>query len=400
MENNDDFLGNIEVEAFDAEILNESVEEGIVANESVDDLEVLLERFDNENEDSNQNANNKPKLSGNKIVSKIVAVAVGIVIGVGGTLGVQNLPGFINKINPQNSYIMTFEGNKVNAEEYKLFQWKVKSDDAAMQIITQSLITLSKVKEYNLELSESDKTYWTEKVTAFKSEIEESGKKAPKITDDRMIELLAAFPAEQADLYGNLNPEYEYTYQSKLHEAVLGEMEISPEDYSDIYDRYYIMVQQRYSDINLNCLLTMSKATIDEAVAAIDAGMTFAEAFDTYHERMTFGPESGPMIMPISSIMFDKKGFDEILALPAGGITSVIDFSADANELYALFQVESANYVPNEAESNAFFEDEIKFIYDGEKGYYNEKLTQWTTDADYTINQKGLDYVNSLKLYY
>ena len=412
MDQNENSLGNTEREEIADEMIIEE------ATESADDLETLLNRFTDADEPQLPPQKKKKKSSANKIILQCVAAVLCVAIGVGGTLGFQaitkktdtssqekteanektgeNLPA-IEKTADMD-YVMTFEGEKIGIEEYKFMQYLTRDDAVALEVLQVGLVFLKEAKRHNITLTEEAYVQWKEAVDGYKSAMEEEGMPIPELSDERMVDFLAAISGNTS-AEGNYNPAYDLGYIIKLKEKIAEGIDIEPDEYELLYKDYLFMMKQNHAEGNVNVFFAMTKEPLEKAVEAMNEGMSFEEAVKEFDEM--YSEEEGVQSAPVSTVPFATgEDLDTVVNLSIGDVSPIITFSNQGNEFYGILQATEEFSMIDESEVRVNFERDANMFYDYVTGYSDEQLYKLIDEADFEINQIGLDYVNSLNLYY
>ena len=123
----------------------------------------------------------------------LFTLALAVILSVAACGGKEDAPVSESAIPPDESllYIMTFEGRKIDIEEYKLTRMLFDDHDCAVLI---KLLVIEKLAaEYDVTIGQDKWDDIYDFIAYIKEQIESNGDAIPTLTDERMAGLVAAY---------------------------------------------------------------------------------------------------------------------------------------------------------------------------------------------------------------
>lgn len=248
-----------------------------------------------------------------KSLTKILVVcAVALAVVAAGLIA------FFQISKASNNYIMKFDGKKISVEEFEFFMLlsyvnqSATDKQAAYEGLLDFLVLNKAAKDKNVSWTEEETAYIKYRAETFKSEMEGYRVTVPKISDERLEEIMRF--SEGATYY-------------KLMDVVAEEAGYSVDEteFGAELERY------RSSDKLLKYIITETEEECEAAREALVSGMAPDEAVMQYSAYyLMYGRIE---MLSAGSLAFDEENYDKMMALEALEFSEVIDMGG----IYAVF---------------------------------------------------------------
>jgi hypothetical protein len=281
--------------------------------------------------------------------------------------------GLVGLDSYSKSYIMTFEGKKINIADFRFCGIFAVSEETAKQDALDQLLyflLIDKAARQNgLSLSDEEKADVLSEASYLKSSYGQYGIDLSFITDERMAELLGLNDLRHLllDMYTADYIVDETDYQRRLADYI----------YNDRAD---------YVDTQVKVIVSSSEEALADALLDLDMmddPSDFDEVLIRYSEY--YDEDSGIQLYPLKNLGFGDEINASIMAMEVGGISGILELNSG---LFGILQVDSIT-VPTNEEIGVKFRD----IYVNEKkeARFTEIVMDWKETANYTINQRAYE---------
>jgi len=276
-----------------------------------------------------------------------------------------------------NGYIMTFEGKKIDIEEFKLYllmsTQSVTPKEDALEGLKEFLILEKAAKDREIVLTDDEKAEVREYIDYI---INSYGVPLDrlKLSEARLIEIIA-LDNIYYKLWDVISEELNFTVDEGAYASELEFYRASSHDYVDATMKY---------------VLTETSETAGAAREALVSGMPADDVIAAYSEA--YDPEAGDIdVISLSQIgVLDDAQAAHLLSLGAADISDVMEIDGEP-PFYLVFIIQEIT-IPT-AEEVAQIESDFRDNYIDYQKYqlFMNEVDVWKAEANIEINDRALE---------
>ncbi len=279
---------------------------------------------------------------------------------------------YFQLLPPDLSYVVTINGQKVNAEDYKLFRMLAQdggSREDAIEGLKIYYALEQAAKDMGITLTEEEEATVRDNAANLRSSMVNEGLSIPDVPDERLFALLSID-----------------TLYPKIAKALYQSVEVDPVEFSEAFADYRENYKEYYLDIQLKFVIADTMEAAQEAHARLQAG----DAPDAVIREFTpdMDPTEEIQTVGLSQLPFDEETVDEILSLKVSEFTPAMDL----NGVYGVFIVDSIK-APPDADLEAFYRQ--LYIDEKRPNFMQNHLDEWIAALTVEINEEALEAMDT-----
>ncbi|MDR1664238.1 MAG: hypothetical protein LBR83_04860 [Clostridiales bacterium] len=306
-----------------------------------------------------------------KLQRKIaIACCIAVALMIGAAITVYA----VNRYN--ESYVLTFEGEKVSMEDMQICSMFVSVNDPSeikeqsMELLLTQQVMKKQAEKEGIVLTEEEKTSNNTLAGSLLQSYTSQGLDVSAISQARLADSIGLMET----VYQNLLTKYTADYQ------------VDEADFEEKLADYKLNNKIDYYDVQVKYIVSADQVKVQASETFLATGASFDAAIEQYSDY--FVQDAVGQSYPLRDIRMAPEQEAEVLGLKVGERTGVMELATTTGTQYGIFYVDKYS-IPDDETVSANYREQYVTV---QKNLaFEEVISGWKSEYAYEINQKGYD---------